>query len=212
MKKIKKKHVILMLVVSAAALVAAWALFGRHENASVTTEPGRESLEEHWEKLANHGVKELQSRPLGHRWPYSHLRGEGREMPPKMRHATSKTLRKSGPLKLRFDQSQYVVTPAGVGLWVVRGRGVTCMFIDKTAAVSCATTAQVERRGLLLEVYRTGPPPRAKPTHFLALGIAPDWARAVRATIDGEPKTIPIVDNAYAQRAETPIKIQPLTR
>ncbi len=213
MKNMNRKRVIVaVLVASVAVLVGAWALLDRQDDAVGGPEVGQESATEHWEKLANRGLAELRARPAGQRWPYSHLRGDGQEMPRRMREEVSESLEGSGPLKLRFDHSQYAVTPAGVGLWIVRGKGVTCMFQDKTGAASCATTAQVERRGLFLEVYRAGPPPGAKPTHFVALGIAPDWAQSVRATIGRGSRVIPIVDNLYSQRAETPIRIQPPTR
>jgi hypothetical protein len=113
---------------------------------------------------------------------------------------------------LRFDEARYGRAPTGVGLWVVSGRGVTCMFRAVGIASTCSTTVDAYRYGVLLQSYKVGSAPSARPTHFVALGIAPDGAKTVSVKSGERSRSIPIIDNAFRVQAEAQIRIVGLNR
>jgi hypothetical protein len=149
-------------------------------------------------------------------WPFAPMRAQAEFMPPRFRHDAKATLGKGQQqLGLQFDRAQYVDTDVGIGIWVVRGKGVTCIFHAITAAAACNTNVDAGRRGLALVVGEgSSPSPGALPLRFLALGIAPDWARAVRlkSLASSSKRTAPVVDNAFAIRARGPISLEGLIR
>jgi hypothetical protein len=148
-------------------------------------------------------------------WPFAAMRDRPEPMSQRLRRDAAATLgRGHQALGLRFDGAQYVDTTTGIGIWVVRGKGVVCIFHAKTMAAACNTDAEAGDSGLVL-VVGDGPipSPGALPKRFLALGIAPDWTRAVRLQIvDGASKTVPVIDNAFALRARAPINLEKLIR
>jgi hypothetical protein len=133
-------------------------------------------------------------------------------MPQGMRRKVHETLGPAQSLQLDFDQAQLVRTQSGLGIWVVGGRGVTCIFRDGVGSSNCQTSVLARQRGLLLEVYKVGNDPAAPPTHFTAFGVAPNWARTVMAKVAGHQREIPVVRHAYVLRAEQPIEVQRLMR
>jgi hypothetical protein len=117
---------------------------------------------------------------------------------------------------LRVETSHLVHSTDG-GIWVVTGRlsgkGVACAVQASRAAVSCAPIANIDRNGLALGIVKHP----SKPPHvFLVLGIAPDWARSVRAQVgvgkNATARTVPVRNNAYAIRAGVPIFVEGLCR
>jgi hypothetical protein len=149
-------------------------------------------------------------------WPFASLRGEPTAMPPALERKARETLgRGHRQLGLRFEHAQHLKTSLGFGIWILRGKGVTCMFHGTATLVACNATAQVSRYGLKMVGGDdpTPPPPGVLPDRFLAFGIAPDWARAVRVRIvGGASKTISIDDNTYVLRARAPINVEQLIR
>jgi hypothetical protein len=189
------------------ALAAAWLLFDRRgeERDMAKVQQVPDSIGEQWESMVRRGLAELRAKP-DRGYPFSALQEE--EMPPEMRDAVLSTLPHSQSLRLRFDRARYGRTQLGGGLWVVPGRGVTCMVRDRTAISLCDTTAQVRERGLALEVSsrengRVG---------SLMFGIAPDRVRVRKAEVRGEERKIPVVGNTFALRAENSIRLLPPDR
>jgi hypothetical protein len=136
-------------------------------------------------------------------------------MPPTFRSAVIKTLGGHQRLGLHFDRARHVNTAVGVGIWVVRGNGITCIFEANRGASSCAGDAYVVRQGLELVLGQGTPLPhnRGIPGHFLALGIAPDSVKAVRLKVVGDKSiTVPVIKDAYGLRAGAPINREVLIR
>lgn len=151
--------------------------------------------------------------PDSQSWPFAAMKDEPESMPQRRIQDANSTLgRGHRALGLRFDQSQYVDTSAGIGIWVVRGKGITCIFHARTVAAACNTDAEAGRRGLALVVGEgRSASPRALPPRFLALGIAPNSTQAVELrTAGGASETIPVIDNAFALRAREPMNLQEL--
>jgi hypothetical protein len=116
-------------------------------------------------------------------------------------------------LHLRFQHAQHLQTSAGIPIWVVRGTNIVCIVRANKVAVGCGTRLDAERHGLTLEVYRLAPPPKRDPTRFIALGLAPDWAKAVRIRIGGHGRrTVPILGNTFSLAAAGPIFVERLVR
>jgi hypothetical protein len=133
-------------------------------------------------------------------------------MPAPMRRAVGETIGSGRILHLDLNHAHLIRTPLGVRVWVVEGRGVTCVIRDRTATSTCVTTVNARKRGLLLEVYKPSEQPKGLPSHFLALGITPNWARSVLVSIGPTRKAIPIDQHLYALRAEEPVEVKRLLR
>jgi hypothetical protein len=202
------------LAVIATLLVGGWFVLENQEGEAAPSKapPTRRAiLAESWRQLSAGGIQEGRDSQIQD-WSRFAKLWRKPAMPLQMRRAVSETLGPAQSLDLRFDQARYATAPVGGGLWVVPGRGVMCLFRAKTATSTCNTAAIAERRGILLEVFRPGSSPGRRPTHFLALGIAPNWARRVEVNVDRELKTIPIVNNTYGLRANVPIRFRRLTQ
>jgi len=161
--------------------------------------------------MVKNGLKELKETRA---YPLRHLTavpGEVKSMPVAMRRAVQETTAGT-KLHLRFGRAQYVETEIGVNFWIVEGRGVTCIVRNRTAASICNTSVKARQSGLLLEVFRPGASPNLPPTHFIAIGVAPSWAREVSVKIGNASEIIRIHGHVYTARAERPIRIQELIR
>lgn len=145
-------------------------------------------------------------------WPFTALHGRTRTVPISFRRTAIETLGGYQHLGLRFDRAYLLETPIGVGLWVVRGNGATCIFESKQGSASCAPDAVVERKGLELVIGRgKAAALNGLPDHFLAVGIAPNWASSVRLRVlGGRSMSVAVVENAYGLRARAPIDRQAL--
>jgi hypothetical protein len=163
-----------------------------------------------WAQLVQSGLAELHAAPAQQHWPFSALQEPTRRMPDGLREGALENLGHAEPLKLRFNQAIHSPTMAGIGFWVVPGRGVTCMVEDRTPAAACDMTARVAREGLQLEVYKSDPRRGGRPSHFLALGMVPDGISRVKARIGRRAESIPVIGNAYGWRAEVPIAVRSL--
>jgi hypothetical protein len=200
-----------------ALLVGVWLVAGGLDSDGEKANPAMEMSDsgvENWHaRLVRRAALISPKGPEPQPWPFAAMQDEPEAMPPRLIQAANATLgRGHRVLGLRFDRAQYVDTTAGIGIWVVRGKGVTCIFHARTAAAACSTDAEAGYRGMIL-VVGDGPQPApgTLPTRFLALGIAPNLTRAVRLEIaSGASKTVPIIDNAFALRAREPMNLQEL--
>jgi hypothetical protein len=209
-------HLRWILPIGALALIlGGWLVFSHPGNES-SKPNGHEQLglgSTDWQAQL---LRKAQGTHAQRPWPFAAMRQEPKPMPLRLRQAAGSTLgRGYRRLGLRFDRAQYLKTAIGVGIWAVGGKGITCIFHALGTTSACDTSADVGRNGLSLVIGRKGKraSPRAVPSRFLALGIAPDWARTVRVQIvDGAFETIRVVDNAYALQAAAPINVKRLIR
>jgi hypothetical protein len=146
-------------------------------------------------------------------WPFTGLRAQAQAMPLQMRHAARDTLGvDQNYLSLNYDQVEYARTAIGVGIWVVKGNGVTCIFQDKSGAATCSTNVNFVHHGGLLVVGKANqfsPTSFKRPTQFLAIGIAPDSIKAARLRVLGQKaRRIPVVGNTFGLRAGAPINFE----
>jgi hypothetical protein len=199
------------VVVFLALVVGVWLLLDRDGD-----QPGGSDLltgkgAQPWRQMVQDGLKGIRVKGLPEKWPFSAVQATSTGMSPRLRREARDVLGAPEPLRLRFEEARYARTPTDIGLWVVFGRGVTCMFRAVRMASTCSPTVDVYRRGMLLQTYKTASP-GGRPIQFAALGIVPDGVRSVAATVEGEPRNIPVVDNAFADVAKTPIRIIDLNR
>lgn len=136
---------------------------------------------------------------------FSVLRGPTRPVPLTLQ-ARLRRARNPAVRGLWFDQARYV--PVDSGMWVVNGRGVTCIVRTRGGAVSCENRAALLRSGVSLGVVDLGPPPERKAREFLVLGLVPDWVRAVRVQVGKRTRLVAVEKNSYSLRAPTPILVK----
>lgn len=208
-----RRVVISIFALLAVLLGGGWLLTGYLDNRQDESEV-RAPQGIGWQAQLVRRGRSLQGDQARQAWPLAASRGPAESMPQRLRRTARETLGGGQQhLGLRFDNAQYVDTTLGVGIWVVRGNAITCIFHERKAVSACNTSVDVGWRGLVLVIGLKGQnaPLPALPAHFLALGIAPDWARAVRLQIvGGASKTVPVIDNAYALRARAPINVERL--
>jgi hypothetical protein len=161
-----------------------------------------------WETLVARGRREA---PPAHRqhWPFAKIVAASGGMPEALRAEAEEALGDGGRLGLRFGQARYGATPGGVGLWVVPGDGVTCMFRSPSIAAACRTTAQAYRNGIVLQTYKLGKSHHGRPKSFAALGIAPDGLRFMALEIGKRRTSIPLHGNVYLVESRSPIAVLP---
>jgi hypothetical protein len=114
-------------------------------------------------------------------------------------------------LGLDFKRAYYLKTSLRIGIWVVGGRGVTCVFNAQSFAMGCDTSSRTARHGL---VVVSGPSPMThKRPPVVALGIVPNGAHAVRlGLIGGHDRFVPVTGNTFALRAHRPIMVKGVRR
>lgn len=107
-----------------------------------------------------------------------------------------------------FHDPQYAHTQEG-GMWLVWARGSACILHAGSGAVSCATLGTVVREGLPLGMAKRLD---GRTRVYELLGIAPDWAKAVRLKVGKRIRRALIHHNAYSYRANSRILIEELER
>lgn len=150
----------------------------------------------------------------GERPPFAVLRGIPEPVSKIVRQTAQKTLGMGqSQLGLQFDEAQYLHTALGVGIWIVRGRGVTCILHEFGVLAACNTSRLVARKGLILVGGHAmeDAPAHSLPISFLTLGIAPDWVSRVRlSTAGGGFQTVRVSNNTFAVRTNAPVSIKKL--
>lgn len=138
--------------------------------------------------------------------------GAAERMPMATRRRIKKNLHGAGPLRLRFNHAQYVKASAGVGLWIVEGAGVTCLFREAKPfpPSACRTSVEARRQGITLETYRTSKEHPGLPIAFLAVGAVPDGVPWITVMISGSRRKVRVQNGVWAIRARTPVKVKPL--
>jgi hypothetical protein len=191
---------LIFLGITLAALIAVgiWIAAdgeqGESQNVRARSQP-REPQQ--WEQLVNEGRQEAESSLLGP-WPFAEVRRVEGGMPGPLRKDALELLGEPTALGLRFAKARYATTPNNLGLWVVPGNGVICMFRAAKLASSCKTIVQVYRHGIVLQTYkwdRGGG--EDKPTAFASFGIVPDGIRRVPVKIGDRWTTVGVVDNTF---------------
>jgi hypothetical protein len=143
--------------------------------------------------------------------PFAVLSGPPVTMPERLRQVAQRTLgRGQKRLGLHFDTAHHLHTVAGIGIWAVRGAGVTCLFHDQAILAACDTNTSIAHKGLTMVGGRPSPnATHSLPASFLALGIAPDWAKAVRLGVIGRrSRVVRISHNTFVFRAAGPISVK----
>lgn len=195
-------------VVIAVALVTGCGLLLIARSGHPSGQPPA-STSSGWIGMVRAGIRQSRGKPIFRPLPFHGIHAEPK-MPVSLRHGALRTLGGGEGLQLEFDHARYVMTPAHVGLWVVQGKAVTCIFRDLRPATACDTTTHVEKYGLDLEVYHIGDGKNASPDRFLLLGIVPDRVNAVRLSVRGHPSVDPVSSNTFGRRAEAPIHFRSL--
>lgn len=174
-----------------------------------------------WLVSSDHGARG--SAPEGHFWANLKHGKTSRELTAAWLHSFSIT--QSHPEKLTarmrsdientlgvdpdiFHDPQYAQTHEG-GMWLIWAEGSACILASRSGAVSCATLRSAIREGLPLGIGE-GLDGRA-PAYEL-LGVAPDWAKAVRLKVAKKRHMALVHHNAYSYRANNQILLEGLER
>lgn len=163
-------------------------------------------------RLVSLGLRQLKQPANQNLPPLAVTKGRPEPMPAAMRGAVENTIGLAPELHLRFARSQLIRAPGGQDLWLVEGRGVTCLFRAGVGTSTCQTTAATRQGGAQIAVSL---PPRAgssQPSGFLLVGVAPNWARAIRVLIGNQRVYVPIHHHVYEARRTNPIRPGPLVR
>lgn len=197
-----------------ALLAVGWLVGVGSENGntrSVSRKPTSDSAD--WrEQLVRRGTEELRRDERGWTRQFVFMRSKTEVMPEKIRHAIAVAVGGTSPLGLRFDRAQLVPASTSIKVWVTEGDGVTCMSVAEDGSTSCDTSLHAWRQGLPLEVFKSGTSPGDQPTDFLALGVVPNWAGAVRMRTGSQIRLVQAPYGAYALRADGPIKLVSIVR
>lgn len=112
--------------------------------------------------------------------------------------------------KLRLNRARHA--PAGSGVWVVNGRGVTCIVEAHGGAVACVPRGIFLREGVALGVVEPGPPHTRKGREFLVLGVVPNQVRAVDLQVGHEKRVIAVRENSYSLGSFDPVVVNGFER
>jgi hypothetical protein len=127
-------------------------------------------------------------------------------MPLHLRSRAKETIGGGTRLGLRFDRAQRLMTTIG-SAWMVGGsKGILCLLMEDAASSSCGLASDAIESGKVLEIYKSIPP-HGRMHDFRLVGIAPNWARAVRIRIGKKKLMIRVSGNAFGYRAEDPIRV-----
>ena len=206
----------LLILVLAMALTGAWMLVKQDDSQGDRSDVyPSEDTKNVWIQLAHEAAHDsLANDQALESWPFTGLHAKEQAMPLKMRDEARGTLgRDQNSLGLKYNHVQYARTDIGVGIWVVNGNGVTCIFQDKSGAATCSTNVNFVQQGGLLVVGNANRSSQTsffrRPTQFLAIGIAPDSIKAVRLRVLGhKAREVPVVGNTYGLRAQAPINFE----
>lgn len=201
---------LLLLVVLAAILVVLFHTSDRsRELPPARSEPARTRLA--WTQVARSGLRRVKTEKLSQSWPFASLHKPPSGMPPRLKQEARAMLHAGGSLRLRYRDAAYARTHTGIGLWVVPGRAVICVFRAVKIVSACVTAARANREGIALGVYRVGKPDK-RPTHFTLLGVVPDGVRALKVEEGKTVRTIPVIDNSFETSARHPIRVAAVER
>lgn len=200
------------VTVALALLAGTWLMLDRGNSRPVEAEHPVDRVAQAWREMVRAGLRREGIEGPPQRWPFSALEPAIGGMPPQLRAEAREVLGSPAPMRLRFDEARYGRAPTGVGLWMVPGRGVTCMFRAVSIASTCIATVDAYRYGMLLQTYKVGKAPGIRPSHFVVLGVAPDGAKTVSVKFGERTRTVPIVDNAFRVQAEAQIRVVGLNR
>jgi hypothetical protein len=142
---------------------------------------------------------------------FSLLRHRPERMPRRLQDKVLTTLGASAS-DLRLRDAQYAPTVAG-GVWTVYGQHIACIVQAPSGNVGCDPLNTATRRGIVLGVGVHQGTAARLPRDFLVVGLAPDWAKAVRVRIGKRKvRTIPIRKNVYSLRAPELVVVERLER
>lgn len=204
------------VLVAVAGLVAialgGWGLLSAIETGpSVAPNSPSAPTMTSWQRhTVKRGLQELKEAGRASPAPLAVMRTSPEAMPPTMRRLIQQTIGRARPLRLQFDRAQLVQIAGAPSIWLVQGRGVTCLFRDRSGSSICQTSVQARKNGLLLETYKTKGRRENPPTNFLALGLAPNWARVAVVRTGGRVRRLKTFDHTYALHAQVPIEVERL--
>jgi hypothetical protein len=105
---------------------------------------------------------------------------------------------------LRVEHAKHIGSRRN-GLWVVNGKGITCIIQTMRGSIACSDTADFLDRGLIIGAFGSVRRPTERPDLFIVWGIAPDWISKVRLKVGQKFRMIKVQNNFYSLRASSPI-------
>lgn len=217
---VRRHRTLTLAAASILLLAAAWLVVRAVDDVSGTSvDRAAQGIPAPWQsELVGGGLEELRTGRARGLPPLSSSLGAAEGVPSSVRRLIERN-RGSDSMRLRFGQAQHLSTSVGVGFWIIEGRGVTCLYREpismhreETLASSCRKTVDARQEGITLETYRVTAAHPDRPSHFLAIGIAPTGARAVSVRMDDSPAKIPVRNGAWGARSERPIDFQSFIR
>jgi hypothetical protein len=137
---------------------------------------------------------------------FGFMRGRPERMPSRLRSHVLAVI--GAPAGANLEDAQRLRSSTG-DMWVVRAGRAACLVRAPKGAVACDTIEDAADRGLILGTVDA---PGGAAQRFLVLGVAPDWARAVRLKVGKHARRISVDKNVYALRGKQPILLDGLER
>lgn len=147
-----------------------------------------------------HGLERVKAEKLP---PLPLARTEPRPMPAQTRRAVTETIGPVPRFRLDFDHAYYAKTPLGLGIWMVLGRGVTCLFLNRYGNSTCGTTLAARRKGLSLGLYghKGSDHPKAV---FVVVGVVPAGVTGVSVRVGHGKETVRVQGHTWGVRSSQP--------
>ena len=159
--------------------------------------------------LRSTALKEGGSTPIGSAWRnFAIVRNPAEQMSSRMRALIESSLhvKQTG---LKFGDAHYMSIGAR-GVWLVSGRGVTCLVEARTGALQCVTVTEFVTGGIALGLFGSLNHRSSDSRRFALLGVAPDWATFAWVRIGSAVRRIAVRHNIYTLSAAKPIVLDHL--
>lgn len=186
----------------AAIAVAAWFIADDENEHLPSGDVRQAATSSQWGQLVNRGREEARAAVLA-RWPFAAIK-VGPRMPEPLRKRAWQTLGGPEQFALRFNDARFARTSGRVGVWLVPGNHVICMFRAANMAGACSTSARVYRQGLVLQTYKQRD---GRPRSYTSLGVVPDHFKTVPAKLGNRWIQVPVIDNTFYVESKKSIGI-----
>lgn len=154
--------------------------------------------------LVKEGLAELRRHPDAPQRLLGPL-GPAENPPTRLRAQLSAYIGPAPLFALRYRSAQRLDTTLGPSLWLIPGRGVTCLYHPK-GGLGCQTTVSVVRSGLVLQSFRRAGP-TSRSYRYLAMGLPPSGVTRVLLSTRGIHRVLTISRHIFVARAPTPLRV-----
>lgn len=136
--------------------------------------------------------------------------GPRENMPESMRLKIRHNLGGVARLHLRFGSAQLLHGANGVSMWLVGGRGVTCLIRNDKPATACRTSVLADREGVWLGTYATTNVRPGTPVRYLAFGVTPQSEKGIVVRSGPLLRRLRVPRHIWVFEGRSPIRVNHL--